>query len=213
MSSPLAHRSIDRALEGRRATYEKEVRRLVAAGFALIRETGQLEPRVGEIVRAAGLSNQAFYKHFRSKDELLVTLLDEGSRQLADYLRHRMQAQGAPELKIRAWLAGMCEQALNPEAAAATRPFALSRARLAELFPEEVATSERVLTEMLREAIAAAVAQGSFPHADPDRDAEALYDLAMGWMQRRLARAEPVERSDADHWIEFALHGLRRGAG
>ena len=126
----LAARSIDRTLERRRAAYADEVERLVAASFALIRDTGQLEPRVGEIVRAAGLSNQAFYRHFRSKDELLVTVLDEGIRQLAGYLSHRMDAVASPVGKVRAWIAGMCEQALNREAATATRPFALSRTRL-----------------------------------------------------------------------------------
>ena len=210
MSSPLAHRSVDRALEGRRATYAEEVRRLVAAGFALIGETGQLEPRVGEIVRAAGLSNQAFYRHFRSKDELLVTLLDEGIRQLADYLRHRMQAVASPRAKVRVLLEGMCEQALNPESARSTRPFALSRARLAELFPAEVAGSERELTDMLRGAIEAAARAGELPGADAERDAETVYGLAMGWLERKLAQTGPVDQADATHMVDFVMRGLMR---
>ena len=149
----LASRSIDRSLERRRVAYAQEVQRLVEASFALIRDTGLLEPRVGEIVRAAGLSNHAFYKHFRSKDELLVTVLDEGIRRLGSYLRHCMETVASPEAKIRCWVQGMLAQALDARAAAATRPFALSRARLAELFPEEVEASERQLTAMLRGAI------------------------------------------------------------
>ncbi len=210
MSSSLAHRSINRALEGRRAAYAEEVQRLVAAGFALIGETGQLEPRVGEIVRAAGLSNQAFYRHFRSKDELLVTLLDEGIRQLADYLRHRMEAVASPREKLRVFLEGMCEQALNPESAQSTRPFALSRARLAELFPAEVASSERELTDMLRGAIEAAESAGELPGADAERDAETVYGLAMGWLERKLAQTAPVEQADTTHMVDFALRGLAR---
>ena len=62
---------------------------------------------VSEIVRAAGLSNQAFYRHFRSKDELLVAVLDKGIRLLGSYLRHRMETAATPEQKIRRWLAGM----------------------------------------------------------------------------------------------------------
>jgi AcrR family transcriptional regulator len=213
LSSSLAHRSVDRALEGRRAAYADEVDRLVDASFVLIRDTGRLEPRVGEIVQAAGLSNQAFYRHFRSKDELLVTVLDAGIRQLAGYLRHRMDEAATPVEKIRAWLAGMCEQALNREAAQATRPFALSRARLAELFPEEVASSERELTGMLRDAIARAVECGQLPGADADRDAETLHGLAMGWMERKLTQDDPVDREDAAYLVEFALRGLVREEG
>jgi AcrR family transcriptional regulator len=207
----LARRSVERALEPRRAAYADEVRRLVEASFRLIRESGQLEAPVSEIVRAAGLSNHAFYKHFRSKDELLVTLLDDGMRQLSSYLRHRMESASSPEQRIRRWIAGMCEQALNARAAAATRPFALSRARLAELFPAEVAKSERRLTALLRDAIEAAIATGALPPTDAAREAETLYDLAMGWMQRMLAQPEPPDRAVAEHLVEFAMHGLARG--
>jgi AcrR family transcriptional regulator len=204
----LARRSADRPLERRRAAYAEEVRRLVDASFALIRDSGQLEPRVGEIVRAAGLSNQAFYRHFRSKDELLVTLLDEGLARLAGYLRHRMDAVASPEQKIRRFVAGLLEQALDSDAAAATRPFALSRMRLSELFPDEVRESERQLVAMLRETLEAAAGSGEGTELDPPRDAETLYNLAMGWMERALARPDAASRADAEHLIEFALRGL-----
>jgi AcrR family transcriptional regulator len=204
-ASPGASRAVDRALERRRAIYEDEVRRLVAAGFELIRESGALEPRVSEIVGRAGLSNQAFYRHFRSKDELLLAVLEEGIAILEGYLRHRMEQAPDAESRVWAWLAGMLEQALDTEAAAATRPFALSRARLAELFPAEVEAAERRLTAMLQDALSGATG------ADPERDAETLYDLAMGWMQRRLAQPGRAQREDAEALTAFALHGIRRG--
>lgn len=208
----LTRRSVDRSLHRRRAAYENEVERLVAASLQLIREQGRLEPRVSEIVAAAGLSNQAFYRHFQSKDELLLAVLDEGVRLLAGYLRHRMERAPTPEAGIREWIAGLLEQALNSEAAAATRPFAVSRARLAELFPEEVEASERQLTQLLRDAIAAA--SGAPPDSPADaaaeRDADAIYTLAMGWVQRRLAQPALVSRGDAEHIVDFALRGLRK---
>ena len=202
---------MDRALAARRAVYTDEVQRLIEASFALIQAEGRLEPRVSAIVERAGLSNQAFYRHFHSKDELLLAVLDDGIRQLSDYLRHRMETADTPLERVRRWIAGLCEQALHPEVAAATRPFALSRSRLAELFPDEVSESELQLTALLRDAIEQAVDAGELPHADPDRDAKLLYDLAMGWMQCRLSEPTPAQRADADHLIEFALHGLRRG--
>ena len=100
MSSSLVDRTVDRALEQRRSAISNEVRRLVAAALALIQRTGTVEPTVGDIVREAGLSNQAFYKHFRSKRQLLVAVLDEGIRILASYLRHRMQSASTPEARV-----------------------------------------------------------------------------------------------------------------
>jgi AcrR family transcriptional regulator len=209
---PLAHRSVERALARRRAAYADEVERLVAASFRLIRERGELEPRVSESVTASGLSNQAFYRHFRSKDELLRAVLDDGVRQLGDYLRHRMERATDPVERVRVWIDGLCRQALDCKAAAATRPFALSRARLAELFPDEVARSEAQLTGLLRDAIAAARDAGSLRGADPERDAQTIYSLAMGWMERKLAQpgAPGDDRADALHLIAFAMHGLAR---
>jgi AcrR family transcriptional regulator len=207
----LAYRSVDRAIESRRAAYEDEVKRLIDASFTLVRKTGSLEPKVGEIVAEAGLSNQAFYKHFRSKDELLLAVLDEGNHMLRDYLEHRMSKARTPVRRIRNWLSGMLEQALNDESASATRPFAMSRARLSELFPEEVRESESQISAMLRAAIQEAIDSGALPHADAERDATILYNLAMGWVERALVEAGGARRADADYLVAFAMHGLKRG--
>jgi AcrR family transcriptional regulator len=207
---PVAARSARRAIAHREERHDDAVRRLVAASFALIRETGSLEPSVAAIVERAGLSNQAFYRHFHSKDELLLGVLDEGFRLLAGYLAHRVAGAADTEAKIRAWIGGVLEQALHSEAAAATRPFAVSRARLAELFPDEVADSERALVAPLRDALAEAAATGALPGVDPERDAAAIYTLAFGWVERKLCQREAATRAEADHLIEFALAASRR---
>jgi AcrR family transcriptional regulator len=208
----LADRAVERALSQRRSLYEDEVRRLVEASFVLIERTGLLEPRVGDIVRQAGLSNQAFYRHFPGKRALLVAVLDAGVRMLASYLAHRMAGAASPTEQVREWMRGMLEQGLSPQGAAATRPFALARGRLAESYPAEVAASETQLTALVREAIRAAKAAGELPGADPERDAETLYHQAMGWLQSRLAEPEPPDRAAAERLVEFAIHGLLRGA-
>lgn len=203
-----AQRAVERSLARRRAAVTDEVERLVAATFALIRDTGELEPRVSAIVAAAGLSNQAFYRHFRSKHELLVAALDTGIQELASYLEHRMDKAADPVAAVRAWIRGMLQQALDPEAAAATRPFALARGRLADAYPDEVARTERRLTEPLRAAIAAASAAGRMPGAHPDADAEALYHLCMGWLEARLVERGDPPADSAARLERFALAGL-----
>lgn len=194
----------------RRATAEDEVGRLVGACFSLVRKKGSLDPRVGEIVEEAGLSNQAFYRYFHSKDELLLAVLDEGFGLLAGYLEHRMSRSRVPERRIKQWLSGLLEQALNTQAAVATRPFVLSRGRLLELFPAELARSEERLRGMLEEAIRDGVEQGALSTPSPGRDAELIYDLAMGWVERKLASGVKPKRADADHLMAFALRGLAR---
>jgi AcrR family transcriptional regulator len=201
--------AVERALERQRAAYAAEAERLVQAALALIRERGELEPPVAAIVKRARLSNQAFYRHFRGKHELLVAVLDHGIALLEDHLRARMAEARAPRERVRAWLRGLLAQALDPRGAEATRPFALARAQLARHYPEEVAASERRLTALVREAIAEAKRAGELPAADPDTDAEALYHLAMGWLETRLAEPRRAGRVQARRLESFAMAGLR----
>ena len=209
---PAVVRTVDRALARQRATYAAETEKLVQAALALIRERGDLEPAVAAIVRRAKLSNQAFYRHFRSKHELLVAVLDHGIALLEAYLRERMGAAPNATERVRAWLRGMLEQALNSRGAEATRPFALARSQLARHYPEEVAASERRLTALVREAIADAKRSGELPHADPDADSEALYHLALGWLETRLLEDDPAEKAQAKRLEAFAMAGLRAGS-
>jgi len=202
-------RAVERSLQRQRAAYAAEAEKLVQAALALIRERGELEPPVAAIVKRARLSNQAFYRHFRGKHELLVAVLDHGIALLEDYLRARMAAAPSASERVRAWLRGMLEQALNSRGAEATRPFALARSQLARHYPEEVAASEQRLAALVREAIAEAKRSGELPGADPDADAEALYHLAMGWLETRLLEDDPAERAQAKRLEAFALAGLR----
>ena len=210
-SASLIDRAVDRSLRGKRHATAEEVNRLVESALLLIQRSGRVEPRVSEIVRQAGLHNQAFYRHFRSKRERLVAVLDRGIAILASYLRHRMAGQATAVGELREWIRGMLEQARNLEAAEATRPFTLARSRLAESYPEEVARSEQQLTALLRAAIVRARDTGELPDADPERAPEALYLLTMGWLERRLRDEVPANRDDAA-WLEhFAIAGLVRG--
>ena len=59
-------------------------------------------PRVADIVEAAGLSNDAFYRHFPSKDALVAAILDDGAERLQGYLDHQMAKARGPEAQVRA---------------------------------------------------------------------------------------------------------------
>ncbi len=204
--------AVDRSLARRRAAAQDEVERLVAAAFRVIERTGHLEPKVSDILREAGLSNQAFYRHFRGKHELLVTVLDEGIRGLARYLEQRMAGVEDPVEAAREWIRGMAAQALDPSGARASRPFALARGRLAESFPTEIAESERLVAAPLREALARGRVNRHMPEVDPETESEALYHLMMGWVEARLVEGRRPTGPEVEAIESLALAGLTRGA-
>ncbi|MCU1586963.1 MAG: putative transcriptional regulator, TetR family, partial [Frankiales bacterium] len=80
MTEPsLAERAAHRAVDARVRSSEQDVRRLLDAGLALMTAGGtETPPRVTDIIRAAGLSNQAFYRYFASKDDLVAAVIDDG---------------------------------------------------------------------------------------------------------------------------------------
>lgn len=211
LDEPRAVRSVERALAPRYSAYLDEVKRLMAAGLAVMQRTGSVAPRVGEIVREAGLSNQVFYRHFRSKDELLLAILDDGTRVLLSYLDHRMSQAATAGDRVRAWIDGVVAQAASPRGADATRPFATHQARLAESFPSEVRRLAELLVTPLRAALRDARDGGEMPGVDPQRDAEAIYSISMGWVQRRLVDEAVPTPEDVAHITAYAVSGLLRG--
>jgi AcrR family transcriptional regulator len=190
-----------RTLRDRVDAYADEVRRLVDATYAVMRRTGDIDPKVADIVLEARLSNQAFYRHFRSKDELLLAVLEDGQRRLVSYLQARMARVDGGAARVQAWIEGVLEQARNREAAANTRPFAVNSARLADHFPAESAASREHVIAPLRDAVRDA-------RGDPERDPDAIYHLAMGRASDAIARGEQPSRDEIAHLVEFALRGL-----
>jgi len=194
----VASEMAERTMRDRTAASAEEVRRLFDSAYAVLRRTRELEPRVSDVVREAGLSNQAFYRHFRSKDELLLALLDDGQRRLLTTLDARMLRVEPGAARVRAWVEGVLEQARRPKAADNTRPFAINGLRLADRFPVEWSRSRDVLLAPLRAAI------GDLG-GDPERDAPAVYHLAFGAMQDALVRRARPTDADVEHVVQCAL--------
>ena len=198
---PIERSVAERTLRDRAQVYADEVRRLIDATYAVMRRTDSLDPRVHDIVREAGLSNQTFYRHFRGKDELLLAVLDDGQARLVATVERRM-ARAEPDAgQVRAWIEGVYEQARNPKAAANTRPFLVNGARLAGRYPDATATQRERVVAPLREAV-------STLGGAPVRDADAIYHVTMGRTQDAIARRVIPARDDVDHTVAFALRAI-----
>jgi AcrR family transcriptional regulator len=202
----LADRAVARAVATRRAEFGAEMRRIVDATFALIERTGSLDPSMREILAETGLSTQAFYRYFSSKDELMLALLDEGRRRLVDTLRKRMtRAAGAAD-QVRAWIEGVLAQAMNATAAARTRPWVLSEARLTEQFPLEQEASIDLLVALLRDPLARL---GTTKRGDEDtaRVAMMIYQLTFATLRTHLVAGTKPDSTEAEALISFCLRG------
>lgn len=119
--STVARTLAQRALAKREAAYEDEVRRLLDAALTLMRERGpDKAPRVADIVAAAGLSNDAFYRHFPSKADLTAALIEDGAQKLHSYAAHQVGKGTGPADQVGRWVSAVLSQA-EGEVAAQTR--------------------------------------------------------------------------------------------
>ena len=205
LTEDLARRAIERSTGNRKVAYEHEIERIIEATYQVIEKTGSFDPSLREILKLTKLSTQTFYRYFQSKDELLVVVLDDGRRQIVDYLRHRMSLASNPQGQVRAWIEGVLAQAKDPVAASRTRPFVVSPDRLAEAFPDEMRTSRDRLIEILAEAIGG-VRRASA--VDTWRDAEAVYHLTFGTLHEHLSRRSAPDADEVEHAVQFALRAL-----
>lgn len=172
-----------------------DVRRLLDATYAVIARTGSLDPQVRDVVREAGSSNKAFYRHFPSKDALLLALLDDGWRRLLDDLRRRMSRAADDRGRVEAWVRGVMAQATNAGAAERTRPFVAGMARLEAVAPEQVRRARAGLVDVLPMV---------------GRDAQATYDVTFGAMQRHMLAGTRPTPAEVDHLVTYVLRATAR---
>ncbi|MHB8463423.1 MAG: TetR/AcrR family transcriptional regulator [Acidimicrobiales bacterium] len=204
LAETMARRAVDRAVADRHGVYLAEMQRIVDATYELMGRTGRIDPSLREILRETGLSTQAFYRYFKSKDELLLLLLDDGRRRLVSYLEHRMARASAPADEVREWIAGVLAQAARADVAARTRPFVVNQDRLAEAFPVEQQASVDLLVELLTDPIGRL---GLRP-VPARAAAEATYRVTFATLHDHITRGTRPTPAEVDSLTRFCLGGI-----
>jgi AcrR family transcriptional regulator len=195
----VARRIARQTLEARGPDYSGEVRRLLDAGRAVMAACGTTSrPRVADIVAAAGLSNDAFYRHFASKDALVSAILDDGTARLRSYLDHQMAKEADPESQVRRWVEGVMSQAADAEIAATTLAVLWNAGNLGQAMsspPSATAPLDTLLRGPLAEL-------GS---ANPDLDASLVAHAVVGRLSDHLWQDARPSPADIDHIAAFCL--------
>lgn len=198
----VATRVARRTLDRRGADYAEEVRRLLDAGLEVMRRCGtHSRPRVADIVAAAGLSNDAFYRHFPSKDALVGAILEDGNERLGAYVAHQMTKASTPEGKIRRWVEGVMSQA-DDDIAATTRAVIWNAG--GPLAGVPAASTDPIATP-LHEPLAAL---GS---TAPELDASLLAHATFGRLSEHLFAGTTPGPEEIEHLVAFCV-GVARPA-
>ena len=202
--SDVPNRIALQTLAKRGAGYASEVRRLLDAALEVMRRNGTTSrARVADIVAAAGLSNDAFYRHFKSKDALVAALLEDGAERLARYVEHQMGKEPEPAGKVRSWVEGILSQT-QPEIAETTLAVLWNGGSVAEGPAPHRYSATVPLGALLH---------GPFEELgskDPALDADLAAHAVVGKMSACLWQHATPTQAEADQITSFCLNAVTR---
>lgn len=196
--SSVAERVAQRALAERTAAYAEEVRLLLDAGLQVIRQCGiSSRPKVADIVAAAGLSNDAFYRHFKSKEGLIAALIEDGAEVLLGYLKHQMAKETSPEARIRCWVEGLMSQA-EEDVAATTVAVLWNAGTVGDGVASGRHFASGPMAVLLREPFR------ELGSADPELDAALVSHAVLGTLSDHLWRRTQPTAAELDRLVAFS---------
>ncbi|RDH78307.1 TetR/AcrR family transcriptional regulator [Mycolicibacterium moriokaense] len=179
------------------------------AAYGCLSEPHHGQIPVAAILERAGLSTRAFYRHFASKDELFLAMLRQVAEALAGRLdRIAEDSADDPGGQLTAWVDMMFNLAHDPELRAHLTVIDSDEVRAAKGYRE---MRERLHTDRERSLVRVLHRgrdDGSFPLAQPERDAVAISAI----VSRELTIWGPGSPDDLERArgrvLDFALRAL-----
>ena len=173
--------------------------RLKVAGLALFRKKGYERTSIDEIALKAHLAVGSFYQHFRSKKQLLLSLMNEFLEELS-----RLDLRPKNTSDLRAGLRAFFARALSTDlrylgAYRAWREAVITDPDLARKEAEiQVWTTSRVFT--------AFSALQQLPGARPDVDVGGLAPVMDSFFWNLLEQAVSLPETQLEPWIDSTTH-------
>lgn len=203
-------RSLHRSLAGVRARSVERMERLVAATRELANETGSAAFTVQQVVARSGLSLKSFYACFRTKDDLLLALIEEDSSLGADILHAMIDAHETPVARLHAFFRGIFSLLLVPGAAGYAAVLVREQRRLTEHHTEHLRVALVPLVSLVEAELVAGTDAGVLTSAEPARDAATVFELVLSGIHDVVVGADARDPLEvAEYLWRFCSAGLR----
>jgi AcrR family transcriptional regulator len=202
----------------RAAKYGREREAIMRAAYRLMgrdRHTVSIQ----EVLDSVGLGTNAFYRHFSSKDELVLSMYRTDSERLAAALIGATEAQSDVWNALAAWVEVSLSLAFDEGPSQHARVLNSAEARSAEGYVQEyldgidrsIASLEAVLVRGARE--------GVFTCPRPREDSLVIYGATNAFLTMRAGVSPTITRQEAFDGVMDAARRLlevapdRAGAG
>jgi AcrR family transcriptional regulator len=187
---------------------------ILRVAYRLIGRGPDSTASVQEILDGAELSTRAFYRHFRSKDELILTMYRTAADRVAVELSDVAAAAGGAPAALEAWIHHQLAVVYDGRRARQTAVLNSVEVRATAGFDQVHQASDTVRRTILAEVLRQGRRDGSLPGVvDPDEDARAVVSVVGGIVMAKLAgdRApswSAASRHTADLFLRAFGHQL-----
>jgi AcrR family transcriptional regulator len=183
----------------------RERARIVDAAYRTLVANGGAALSMAELLDAAALGTRAFYRHFDSKDELLLAVYRRDADRLAERLA-RAAADAPPTAALTAFVEAMLHVTADPRRRRRMRILSAEAVRQARGYAEETQRLRATLEDSLAEILARGRADGSFPLTDPGPDARSIRAALGQAFDDQVAGIATVRAAEAARQVtDFAL--------
>jgi AcrR family transcriptional regulator len=188
---------------------DAEARALVQAGMAVLRRSTARNLTVADVLDVAGLSTRAFYRHFQSKDELILAVYQYDNHRSIERLRARIATAASTLDALEEWVASSLALGFAPRQARRTMTLWREGGRLWAQYPGEYNAIVEGLVEPLTDVLERGRGDGTFPYADPHLDALTIHAVVWRLIERRLGGDTSLNLESASaHVLRFCLPAL-----
>ncbi len=180
---------------------------MLGAAVRLIAEAGARAFTLREVARRAGVSHNAPYRHFRDKQDLLMSVAAQGFDRLTASMRAAMAGGKGAKDRLRRCGQGYLEFALrSPEHLQVM--FDLPKPRKSSRACREA--GERAFQTLL-DCVIAVQAEGGFPKGDPRPLAYVCWSAIHGLAKLTIAGQLPLRHKQALDFAGQIASVLQRG--
>ncbi|MDT5079624.1 MAG: hypothetical protein QOJ80_4261 [Mycobacterium sp.] len=166
--------------------YQSERDAIVRAAYRLIGHNARTPTSIENILQSAQVNRRTFYRHFASKDHLIIAMQDWAGELILTGLRGAVDTAETPMAAVAAWIDEYLSIGWDDARFRDALAFMSFEVISAPGIAAALETTYARHREPLAEALAAGLADGSLPNARPDLDAFAIHAVAVRHLEARI---------------------------
>jgi AcrR family transcriptional regulator len=199
----------------RRARLEKDLEQdleeeglLLEAARSVLRVKGVSGMTVRDVLAQANLGTRAFYRHFASKDELVLAMFTRAAAEEAERLKRRMAPATDPRAAVIAWIDGRLDLAFDRRIAANLQYLSTEAQLRRRETPAELQLAFDLMLAPLIEQLRMGQERGLFTEVNPEPDARSIHDVVWGVVEAHWSGFPQRKREARDRVVRFCLQAI-----